>query len=61
MELEKLGFSQKETAYVTGLSVHAVIKHVRLGNIRAVRLGRRVIIPKSEVERLSGVQKEDRA
>jgi excisionase family DNA binding protein len=43
----------KEFAFEARLSESGVRKHVKRGDVRAVRLGRSVRIPRSELERLS--------
>jgi excisionase family DNA binding protein len=55
MPLEKLSYSKDEAAFLTGLSVHTITRDVNLGRIKAVRYGRRILIPRAEVERIAGV------
>jgi excisionase family DNA binding protein len=49
---ERLFFSQEEVASLFGLSVHTVIRDVRLKKIESRRYGRRILIPKTEVLRI---------
>lgn len=51
-ELKRLGFSLKELAELVGCSVGLLHLEIRRGNLRAVRIGRRVIVPLSETEKL---------
>jgi excisionase family DNA binding protein len=53
MSLEKLNYSKQETAFLTGLSVHTISRDLRLGRINARKYGRRVLISREEVERIS--------
>jgi excisionase family DNA binding protein len=50
---ERLFFSQEEFASLFGLSVHTVIRDVRLKKIDSRKYGRRVLIPRSEVVRIA--------
>ena len=50
---ERLFFSQEEFASLFGLSVHTVIRDVRLKAVECRRYGRRVLIPRSEVVRIA--------
>jgi len=56
-QLDRIAFSPKEFATASGLSESAVLRAVRTGQIRAVRIGRRLLIPASEPSRL--LSKED--
>jgi excisionase family DNA binding protein len=49
---EKLAFSVNESAEILSIGARTVWRMVEEGTIRAIRLGRRVVIPKSELERL---------
>ena len=54
-ELESLTFSVNEAARVLGISRTTAYECVRTGELRAVRLGRRLVIPKiAVVELLAG-------
>jgi hypothetical protein len=50
---ERLFFSQEEFASLFGLSIHTVIRDVRLKKIDSRKYGRRVLIPRSEVVRIA--------
>jgi excisionase family DNA binding protein len=50
---ERLFYSQEEFADLFGLSVHTVIRDVRLKKIDSRKYGRRVLIPRSEVMRIA--------
>lgn len=49
-EPQKLAFNLKEAAEVLSLSPNSVSKLIRSGQIRAVRVGRRVIVPRAALE-----------
>jgi excisionase family DNA binding protein len=51
---ERLGFRLAEVAALTGVPKSTLHDAVRTGKIRAVRLGRVIVIPKAEVDRLLG-------
>lgn len=51
----KQAFSVQEAAEIFGISPITVYRLVRRGELKAVRFGRRVRIPRSEVERLLGM------
>jgi excisionase family DNA binding protein len=53
-ELRPLVLSVDEAAVVLGVSPATVLKLTRTGEIRAVRLGRRILIPRHEVARIVG-------
>jgi excisionase family DNA binding protein len=50
----RAAFSVEEVAELLGLHVNTVRRAVWRGDVRAVRIGRRVLIPRAEVERLLG-------
>ncbi|MBO1436893.1 helix-turn-helix domain-containing protein [Meiothermus sp. CFH 77666] len=54
--MEKLVYSFKEAAMVLGIHTNSLSRYVKHGQIRAVKLGKRVLIPKAEVERLLGLE-----
>lgn len=45
-------FSRRETAEMLGVSLDSVIRAISRGDIKAIRFGRRLLIPRSEIERL---------
>jgi excisionase family DNA binding protein len=49
---ERLGFSVPETAQTLGVSKTALWEAIYRGEVRVARLGRRVIVPKQELDRL---------
>jgi excisionase family DNA binding protein len=55
----KVAFSVEEVADLLGLHVNTVRRAVWRGDVRAARIGRRVLIPRAEVERLLGQPLED--
>lgn len=52
--MEKLAYSKAEAAKLLGLHENSVSNAIRRGELRAVRLGTRVLIPRGELERLLG-------
>lgn len=46
-------YTRKEAAAVLRISRSTLDTHVNLGRIRVTRLGRRVLVPASEIDRLS--------
>ena len=51
-EFDRLGFSLQELAERLGCSLGLLHLEVKRGRLSTVRIGRRVIVPISEVERL---------
>jgi excisionase family DNA binding protein len=50
--IQRLAFSPGELATLTGLSLSTVHRRLAAGEIRFNRSGRRVLIPREELERL---------
>jgi len=50
---EKLAYSYDSAEAMTDISRHQWRKLVRLGKVRATRIGRRVLISRSELERVT--------
>jgi excisionase family DNA binding protein len=55
---DKIVFDPKEVAALLGLHVNSVYKLANAGELRSFKLGKRVLIPKSEIERLLSGEKE---
>jgi excisionase family DNA binding protein len=53
---ERLGFRLAEVAALTGVPKSTLHDAVRTGKIKAVRLGRVIVVPKAEVDRLLAVK-----
>ncbi|RTG95893.1 DNA-binding protein [Thermus scotoductus] len=53
--MRKLGLSVKEAASALGVHPNHIYRLVWRGELRAARLGARLIIPRKEIERLLGV------
>ncbi|WP_244341582.1 helix-turn-helix domain-containing protein [Thermus thermophilus] len=51
----KLGFSVRETADLLGVHTNHIYRLIWRGELKAARLGARLIIPRKELERLLGV------
>lgn len=51
-ETSKLAFSKGEAARVLSVSRDSVSRAIAAGKLKAVKFGRRVLIPKAELERL---------
>jgi excisionase family DNA binding protein len=52
MTAQRLAFSPAELATLTGLGLRTVYRRLATGEIRFNRSGRRVLIPRQELERL---------
>jgi len=50
--LQRQGFGVSEFAYITNLGRTSVYELIRQGRVRVVKIGRRTIIPRSEIDRL---------
>jgi excisionase family DNA binding protein len=53
-EIERLAYGVSEAAKALGISYRALYTLIKSGHLRAVRVGRRIIIPKSALEELLG-------
>lgn len=49
---QPLAVTLEEAARLTSLSIHTLRLYVREGRIKAVRAGRRVLVPMTEVQRI---------
>jgi len=52
MNKRQLAYSKKEAAAATSLSLRGIDYLIERGQLKAVKVGRRVIIPAQELERL---------
>jgi excisionase family DNA binding protein len=50
--VEKLGVSLDEAAKLTSVSVFTLRRQIKRGNLKVARVGRRLVIPVSELEKL---------
>ena len=50
--MEKLGVSLDEAAKMTSVSAFTLRRQIKRGNLKVVRVGRRLVIPISELEKL---------
>ena len=50
---KRLLYSHEDAAELLSLSVHTIARDCRLGCIQSRRYGRRILIPKSEIERIA--------
>ena len=53
-QIEPLAYSIKNALFVLGISRTLLWKSISKGHIKVVRLGRRTLIPASEIKRLLG-------
>ena len=60
MEITKLVLDVKEAANVLSLSPRSIRRYITVGKLRTVRLGRRVLIEPSELQRLVDVGRDSR-
>ncbi|MGK0618099.1 helix-turn-helix domain-containing protein [Meiothermus cerbereus] len=58
---KRISFSLKEVATMTGLSVSGLRKMHRRGELEAKRFGRKLLVPRAELERLGLLPKENPA
>lgn len=58
MEMEKQAYSVAEVAELLSVSQWSVRKACRRGEIRSVRLGRRIIIPRDAIARFLAESKD---
>jgi len=56
--MSKLGLSVKEAAQLLGVHPNTLYRAVWRGELKAVKIGTRVIVPKGELERLLGYSLE---
>jgi len=52
MQEDRLSFSKDEVARQLGVSRDSVTRAIQRGEIKPIHFGRRVLIPRSELERL---------
>lgn len=57
--MEKIAFSIAEVAKLTGVHQNTVKNWERRGEIKTVRIGARIFIPRRELERLGLLPKEN--
>jgi len=58
---KRLGFTLKELARMTGLSVSGLRKMYKRGDLEAKQFGRKLLVPRAELERLGLLSKENPA
>jgi excisionase family DNA binding protein len=51
-EMEKIGFSLGEASKLTSVSTFTLRRQIKSGNLKVARVGRRVVIPVAELEKL---------
>lgn len=51
--MEPLAVDVREAGRLLALSPHTIRAYIRKGRIKAVRVGRRVLVPAAELERLA--------
>lgn len=51
---ERLAYSPLEAASMLGLCLNSIYKLLKRGQLRGVKVERKILIPKSEVERFLG-------
>lgn len=49
---EKIAFSPKEAAITLGLCLYTIYKLLKEGRLKAVKLDRKILIPRTEIDRL---------
>ena len=58
---ERTAFSPREIAAMLGVTPTLIYDEVKRGNIRSTKLGRRTLIPRSELDRLTLAVEADHA
>jgi excisionase family DNA binding protein len=53
VEFNKLNYSKDEAAGIIGVSQHTITRDIRMGRIRAIKYGRRILIPATEIRRIA--------
>jgi excisionase family DNA binding protein len=56
--MEKLGVSLDEAAKLTSVSTFTLRRQIKCGNLKVARIGRRLVIPLSELEKLVSPAKD---
>lgn len=49
---ERMAFSPMETASTLGLCLNSVYKMLKRGQLKGIRVDRKILVPRSELERL---------
>ena len=52
MERDRVAYSLNEVATQLGVSRDSVVRAISKGKIKVIRFGRRVLVPRAELERL---------
>jgi excisionase family DNA binding protein len=52
MDNQRLAWSPEEVAQLTGLHINSVYKYINSKQLKAVRLGKRWLVSKTELQRL---------
>lgn len=52
MEIQKISYGYDDAFEATGISRHQWRKLAKLGKVRVAKVGRRILIPRSELERI---------
>lgn len=58
METDKILLARKDAANVIGISVRGLDYLISTGKVRVRRLGKRVLVPRAELERLARKDQE---
>lgn len=56
--MEKLGVSLEEAAKLTSVSTFSLRRQIKSGNLKVARVGRRVVIPVSELAKLVSPERD---
>jgi excisionase family DNA binding protein len=51
---ERMAYSPQEAASMLGLCLNSIYKMLKCGQLKGVRVDRKILIPKSELERFLG-------
>ena len=56
MVSEKLAYSPQEAAMTLGLCLNTIYKLLKQGKLKAVKLDRKILIPRYEIDRLLNIK-----
>jgi excisionase family DNA binding protein len=58
---QPLGYSPTEAAFMSRVSLSTINRKISSGEIKSVKVGRRRVVPRGEIERLCGVDNAESA
>jgi len=55
--VHRFGYSPTETAVAIGVSLSTVNRKLATGELKSIKIGRRRVVPRDELEKLLGVER----